>query len=508
MSRPNPKLAEESAAEAAPRAALMLAALALWLLATMGWRPLMLPDEGRYVGVAWAMLNGDHGLPRLNGLPFFHKPPLMYWVDMAAMAVSGANEFSARAAPALGGWLMGAALYLHLRRRQGARVAAIALGVLATSPFFFIGAQYANHDMLVAGLITAVLACLLRALEDPLRVSLPWLVAAWSAAALAVLAKGLIGVVLPGLVILPWLLAQRRWRALPALLHPAGLLVFALLAAPWFVAMQLQQPGFFDYFVVEQHFRRFAQTSFNNVQPFWFYFAVLPLLTLPWSLWLPTALRQVWRARPEAGRRAGEAALYLWWLFAVLLFFSLPASKLVGYVLPALAPLVALVGLAAARGRAWRFLMPVSALSCLAILAALAIAAPKSHRDVGLALRAALQPGDRVVLVDDPFFDLPFYARLAEPPTVLSNWGDPAIAQQDNWRKELADAARFDPAAGARLLWPLDRATQLLCAPGRVWILVGHDARMPDSLAGAVPVLRGRLSALWRAEGGPRPGCP
>src|SRR5580765_8617356 len=121
----------------------LLGALALWLLATLGLRPLLLPDEGRYAEVARAMWHADPLVPMLNGLPFFHKPPLFYWLDIAALQLFGSNVFAGRFASAVGAWLMGAALLLALRRRHGARVAAIALGVLATTPFFFVGGQYA-----------------------------------------------------------------------------------------------------------------------------------------------------------------------------------------------------------------------------------------------------------------------------------------------------------------------------------------------------------------------------
>ena len=82
--------------------AFVLGALALWLLASIAWRPLLLPDEGRYAGVAWEMLVGDGLTPTLDGLPFFHKPPLSYWVAMGAMKLFGAQPWAARLAPALG----------------------------------------------------------------------------------------------------------------------------------------------------------------------------------------------------------------------------------------------------------------------------------------------------------------------------------------------------------------------------------------------------------------------
>jgi len=418
--------------------------------------------------------------------------------------------------------------------------------------------------MLVAGTLTVAVLALARALEARLAgreaaaaavkqvsertTAQRWLLAGWAACGLAVLAKGLIGVVLPALVLGPWLLAQRRWRDVAWLLHPAGLAVFAVVALPWFVLMQHRYPGFFDYFIVEQHFRRFATAGFNNRQPGWFFIAVLPLLTLPWAAWAPAALRQLWRAgRPPSAGTAGptsaagpaatagpvnaaarrHALLMAWWVAAILLFFSLPASKLVGYILPALAPWCALLaaplaGLTAGpragptadlpnpprRGLPplGRAALALAAWLCVGSVVTLAWLAPKSSRDLGLALRAQAAPGDRVVMVDNPFHDVAFYARLARPAQVASRWDDPEITRQDNWRKELADAARFDPARAAQVLYPIAALPAVVCGGQRVWLVAGHDqAARLATVPGAALVLQGRHAQLWRAE--PR-ACP
>ena len=182
---------------------------------------------------------------------------------------------------------------------------------------------------------------------------------AWLFCGLGVLAKGLIGIVLPALIVLPWLLAQRRWRDVLRLLNPAGVVLAARVVLPWMGAMQSRYPDFFDYFIVEQHFRRYAGASFNNRQPFWFFAVVLPALMLPWTLWLWPALRQ-------RGRQAG---LYLWWAVVVVGFFSLPSSKLVGYAMPALVPMAALLALAlSSPGRPWRWVAGGAAAFCLLLI--------------------------------------------------------------------------------------------------------------------------------------------
>ncbi|HJV62623.1 MAG TPA: glycosyltransferase family 39 protein [Albitalea sp.] len=484
---------------AAPRRALAL--LALWLLATLGVRPLLLPDEGRYATVARDMLwQGDGLVPLLDGLPFFHKPPLMYWLDMAAMSVLGVNQFSARVAPFVGAWLLGASLYLAVRRWHGQRAAAAALAVLAVTPFFYIGAQYANLDMLVAGLLGATVLAFVRAVDEPRR-ALGWVAGAWALAGLSVLAKGLIGIVLPALIVGAWLLAQGRWRDVLRLLHPLGLAVFAAVALPWMMLMQHRYPGFFDYFIVEQHFRRFAQKNFNNVQPAWFYLAVLPLLTLPCSAWLPWSLREAWARR--AGPRRWQFLLYGWWIVAIVGFFSLPSSKLVGYVLPALAPWCLLLAAPLAhRPRALAATVALGAALCLGSVAALAWKAPHSSKPAAAAIAARFVPGDRVVFVDANFYDLAFYAGLKQPVVIASDWADPEIALRDNWRKELADAARFDPARAAQVLWPLARLGELTCHPQAVWFAVRPgDARRLDGVPGLEPVHRDADVLVLRSPG-------
>ena len=495
-------------------AAAPLLLLAAWLLATLGVRPLLVPDEGRYVGVAREMLRGDGLTPLLDGLPFFHKPPLMYWIDMAAMSVFGINPFAARMAPAVGAWAMGAALYLALRRWRGEGAARLALGVLATSPFFFVGGQYANHDMLVAGCLTVAVLLFARAMEAPAAgaapssgwpavaalssggssVALGWLCAAWAAAGLAVLSKGLIGVVLPALIVGPWLLAQGRWRQMFRLLHPLGLLVFLAVAAPWMVAMELRHPGFLDYFIVDQHFRRALASTFNNPQPVWFYVALLPLMTLLWTAWLPPALKRL------ARERSPLLWLLAWWIVAVTGFFSLPHSKLVGYVLPVLAPLAGLLASAVSWNRRAAWVAGVQAVFCVGVVIGVGIAAPNSSAGAARALAARLQPGEQVVYVDAMLYDFAVVADLKEPVIVASAWNDGTVMQRDNWRKELYESARFDPALGARLLWPIDRLAELACGDQATWYVARSDnTQWIATVPGLEPVYADRRAQVLRA---------
>jgi hypothetical protein len=265
--------------------------------------------------------------------------------------------------------------------------------------------------------------------------------------------------------------------------------------------MHLRYPGFLDYFFVEQHFRRYAQTGFNNVQPFWFFPPVLLLFTLPWSLWLAALLRR------RALALVSPLGFYLWWVVAVVAFFSLPASKLVGYALPALAPLAAVLALIVARGRAWRWLLPAAAVACIGLVVVLGHRPADSHRDVAWALRALAAPNDRVAFIGEPYFDVPFYARLTAPPIVVADWDDPSIATHDDWRKELSDAARFAPDRGRRILLRTADLGRLRCLGATVWLLAPAGWQAPAALGPTDEAARDRRTVIHRVQAAPD-ACP
>ena len=480
----------------------------VWLAFSIGLRALNLPEEGRYVGVAWEMLrSGDWVVPTEDGLPFFHKPPLFYWLTAASMQAFGVNAAAARLAPLVGAAVGAIALYRIARHWIGEGTARWTMAVLLTLPFFFGGAQFANLDMLVGGLMAVSVllgghaALLLGSGRSPRAA----IAGAWAAAGFAVLAKGLIGIVLPGGVLFVWLLATRQARTLLSLLWPVGPLVFLLVTAPWFLAVQAQHPGFARFFFVYQHFERFAAGGFNNAQPWWFFFAAVPALTLPWSLWL---LRSTFVARAGETPEATLWRQLMWaWLLVVLLFFSIPQSKPVGYAMAVLFPLSALIAdavvaqLGAGGTRARPAALASAALAVLVCLVAVAWSSTAYHRDntaIARTLARLRAPGDRVVFVKEYFFDIPLHARLVEPVPVIDDWHDPAIAQRDNWRRELAEAAPFAPTLAATLLVDAEHGFALRCgAP--LWVLVksGDDGPVA-ALPGAALVEVSNRVTLWR----------
>ena len=501
---------------------------ALWLGATAWLRPLAIPDEGRYVGVAWDMLrSGDWRVPTLDGLPFFHKPPLFYWLSAASMQVFGPSVMAARAAPWLASVAMTTGLFAFVMRWVGVRQAWTSVAVLATLPLFYGAAQYANLDQLVAGCITlAILGVAHAALARPrgpgaraVQGVRGVLAAGFLAAALGVLAKGLIGVVLPVLVLLVWgALTRRLLTVLTLLLWAPGWALFAAVVAPWFIAMHLQFDEFSHYFFVVQHFKRFTSTHFNSPEPGWFYPAVLLVLTLPWSLWLLGWLRRsnatVSTPTPNAAAATTTAAvgvrlLMVVWVVGIAGFFSLPSSKLIGYILPALPPLAFLIAEAGARvrQRCWRG-VPLATGATVALAAALCVGGvtaahfhqPKSNQVLAKALRSARQPGEPVLFLNSYYYDVMFLARVDAPVLVVDAWRAADLAQ-DSWRRELVDAARFAPAGSVRRLLRPDELEPALCAARSSWLIGSWPvAAGPAWLAAQIPVQQFDGTALWHVQ--------
>jgi len=484
----------------------LAAILFVWFAATAWIRPLAMPDEGRYVSVAWEMLvRGEWAVPTLDGLPFFHKPPLYYWMAAAAMRLVGVSDFAARLPSIVAATALVWALHRFTQIWFGRAHARVAVVVLATTPYLYFAAQYANMDMLVASCIgCAVLlgahAVLCESDGTPARAAV-W--GAYSSAALGVLAKGLIGCALPAAILLAWLVVSRRATMARVFVSPVGLALFLAIALPWPLAMQARFPGFFDYFVVEQHFHRFIGTGFNNTEPWWFYVPVLLAFTLPWSLALPAALVRS-NQTPASGAPSARS-LMLCWIAVTVIFFSVPQSKLIGYAVPAAAPLawlasevIASLGVQAPWGRNVRSIASGAAIAMFVCVVAYGIRSPHSASALAAIVAKERRTGDRVVFLDTYPFDLIVQARIRQPVPVAKSWQDPRIAASDGWAKELSDSARFAPALAAGVLVE-ESSLESLTAGRPTWIVSPNNAKLPPGLHARLRARTDELT-LWRVD--------
>jgi 4-amino-4-deoxy-L-arabinose transferase-like glycosyltransferase len=322
-----------------------LAAVFLLFVGTgLASMPLFEPDEGRYGEIPREMLeSGDLVTPRLNGVLYFEKPALYYWLTAASIGVVGRNELGVRlpsAATGLAGLLLTYALGLSM---GGRRLAVLATLVLGVSPMWIALARTSTIDMTVSALILATLACFWWAHQRSTGAAWAWY-GMVVASALAVLAKGLIGLVIPGAVIFFYLLASRRWRVLRQVPWITGTLLFSAVAVPWHVLVAQRNPSFLWFYFVNEHLLRFATHGHERNGPIWYFLPVVIVGLLPWSGLLPAAAGLLSGAR---GRSRRPELLFLGaWAGFVLLFFSVSSSKLIPYILPGMPPLALLCAFA------------------------------------------------------------------------------------------------------------------------------------------------------------------
>ena len=338
---------------------LAAAFLAVWL-GTLGYRHLIPTDEGRYAEIAREMFTtGDWVTIRYNALKYFEKPPLQMWGTALAYTLFGIGDWQARLFTALSGIAGLVFTMLAAARWWGRRTAVITGLVLVSAPMWNVGAHFNSLDMGVAGCMTMALAALLLAQHPDATRSQQrnWMWVCWAAMALAVLSKGLIGVVLPGFVLVVYTLVARDWVLWKRLHLVTGLIVFFAVGAPWFVLISARNPEFAWFFFVHEHFQRFTSTVHNRNAPLWYFVPLLLAGFLPWLAQLPGAVRLSF-ARSETAANGFRPTLMLGlWAILIFAFFSISDSKLPGYIfpiIPALAVLAALV-LENTGERAWRW---------------------------------------------------------------------------------------------------------------------------------------------------------
>lgn len=337
--------------------------LALIWFVPLGWRALFSPDEGRYASIGLAMLqSGDWITPRLNGLLYFEKPIFQYWVTAASLAVFGINEFAARFWPAASGFLTIAAVGWTARRLWGASSGAYAALLAAGTTWISANSHFLTLDMGLSFFQALSLCAFLVAQRDEAsareRRNAMWV--CWAAMAGATLSKGLVGIVIPGATLVLYSLLQRQWAFWLRMHWVSGLLIYFALTAPWFIAVSLKNPGFFDFFFIREHFRRFLTDEARRTGEAWYFVPVLLLGAMPWTTMLPAWL---WRGSKREGSATFQPVrvLLIWSVF-IFVFFSVSRSKLPSYILP-MFPALALLGAywlkqADPRQLRWHLLVP------------------------------------------------------------------------------------------------------------------------------------------------------
>lgn len=299
-------------------------------------------------------LKGGTVTPILYGRPWLEKPALYYWRAMSFFKEFGVSDWSARLPSATGAFLMIAMIFLHMRRfRPGGQLDA---ALITASCVAIIGfARGASTDMQLAAPFCIGMLGWYAWYETGKKF---WLFDLYFFGAAATLAKGPVAPFLAFGIILLFLGLRREWSVIRRTIWIPGLLLYFVMVLPWYIAVQRENPTFVHSFFVEHNLERFATNLYQHRQPFWYYFAVLIVGLMPWTV---IAIRAVvealttsiaeWRVRLNPKRylghsRAGDAFpefLVLWALFPII-FFTFSKSKLPGYILPSIAPVTILTG--------------------------------------------------------------------------------------------------------------------------------------------------------------------
>ncbi len=348
-----------------PVRAILLLAAVLFLWNAWGY-DLWAPDEPYFAEGAREMIaDGRWRVPHVNGQITTDKPPLFFWlVALASLPLGAVTSLSARLPSALAA-LGSVALSMRLARRLGcdARGAAAAGAILSTAYLFWDKARAAQIDALLCLLILVALSAfealwsrapggkavrVEQAGERPVdaaadrRAGLVF----WAAAALAVLAKGPVGLLVPLGIALAALALERRLRDWGRFAPVAGPLLFAAIVGAWMIVASAGGE-YSVWAALREHVFERAALGMHHRQPPWYYLGVLPVQLMPWSPLMPGAIVLAWRRRD-----AGDRFLLVWAAFVVL-FFSIPIEKRDLYVLPAYPALALLVGRLVARVCGW-----------------------------------------------------------------------------------------------------------------------------------------------------------
>ncbi|MEQ1525415.1 MAG: glycosyltransferase family 39 protein [Gallionella sp.] len=324
---------------------LIIAVAVIWF-SNLEYRILIKPDEGRYAEIPREMVaSGDWTTPRLNDIKYFEKPPLQYWATAVAYEVFGEHQWTSRLWAGLTGFFGIFLVWFAGLRLFGREAAAYAAMLLGSSLLYVLIGHVNTLDMGVTFFISlGIFAFLIAQNEGETKSQRNWMLWAWAGMALAVLSKGLMGLILPGTAIFIYCIVQRDFSVLKRMHWLSGLAVFFLISAPWFYFVMKANPEFFDKFFIYEHFTRFTTKQHGRYQPWYYFVPILLSGMLPWTLLMLDTLWRTWRTNVLPAKVFNAARFLLIWSVFIYLFFTASGSKLPSYLLPIFPALALLMG--------------------------------------------------------------------------------------------------------------------------------------------------------------------
>ncbi|WP_051957787.1 phospholipid carrier-dependent glycosyltransferase [Desulfobacter vibrioformis] len=317
----------------------------------LGVRDLVVPDETRYAEVPREMIaSGDWISPRINGLRYFEKPVMGYWVHAASLKLFGENNFAVRFPSALAVGLS-AVLIFFLMQNAGSRKDEQRQFYALLAPLIFLSCfevfgvgNTAVLDTLFSFFLTATITGFYLASEAGPGSTREkgLLLVSGIFCGFAFLTKGFLAFAVPVLTLAPYLVWERRYKDLFRMSW-LPILTALIAAAPWSILIHLKEPDFWHFFFWNEHIRRFLADNAQHRESFWFFFLAAPAMFLPWTFVSPAAIQGIAAQFRGDGPKHRLLRISLCWLILPFLFFSLSRGKLLTYILPCFPPFAILM---------------------------------------------------------------------------------------------------------------------------------------------------------------------
>lgn len=306
------------------------------------------PDETRYSEVAREMIvNHNFIVPYINGVIFFHKPPIVYWLTCVFMSIFGENTWGARLVnPVLLSVCMVFAYYIISKILRSRILSIYSIAVALSSVMFLFIGRYLNMDLAVAVFLNMTILSYWMSLkyDDNYLKSSLWLLIAFIFSGLAVMTKGLMGIVFPMAIVGLYSLLMGQYKRLLDIRLYLGLIIVAVISLPWIYAVEQHHPHFAYYYIVVQQILRFSVDEQNrHVAKYIYLFAVIAAI-FPWSFFLPQVFKNFFSKQAFRDRRNNPQKWFLFvWFTFIFIFFAMSKSFLFGYLAPMILPLAILI---------------------------------------------------------------------------------------------------------------------------------------------------------------------